>query len=585
MEQVEQLELKKFKQTDKLTKAVLALTKRYEIADKKQISRDKLSMKDRLKDGLKNKLTDTFSLKNVGGILGMGAGTMIGDFLGDRHDKKMQAKKDEANDVLKATDFAKNNAKYNPESIADKTREEGVAHGVKLYEEQKRILLEIQKIEEEIKNAQDTGHGESAKEYHKNTIKELNLQLEIVRGNKRTKETSPTKEAPLSKTTEPTTKVEKETTSETTEKETTDSQLTVEEKIEAGHDTVNELVQIREFLMEQGDVVSATVEKLEADTGKQITLLEKESLVAGIKAGMDEELLKLNEEQLKALRELVASSKVSEEDKLEAKKKEPTAIEKLVEGKPGEKEKKGGILDNVMSVVDMFSKGPAGLLPNILKTAGKAVPALARGAAAVSGSIMAGGSSLVKGGATLANSGVTKLATVGQAAGGASKVGSIAAKGAGALGSIAKKAGPLGAALDVGMGVNDLLDGKAQEEMPSGWDVISPMKWGMYAGDKVNKGVEAATGGNSIGGWLADKLQDDPMAKMPPVVSKVGVTAREEQSRRLEETMRREARMDEQRKAAVESKTAAPTIVTNQTINTTKKSMVMAPPVRNFEPS
>lgn len=63
---------------------------------------------------------------------------------------------------------------------------------------------------------------------------------------------------------------------------------------------------------------------------------------------------------------------------------------------------------------------------------------------------------------------------------------------------IGKLAAPVGAALDVGSGISDLMDGKRQTEMPTGWDMISPMRWGMYAGEKINQGYEAAS--TSLGG-------------------------------------------------------------------------------------
>lgn len=76
-----------------------------------------------------------------------------------------------------------------------------------------------------------------------------------------------------------------------------------------------------------------------------------------------------------------------------------------------------------------------------------------------------------------------------------SKMPSVLKGGASVLG---KLAAPVGAALDVGSGISDLTDGKRQTEMPTGWDMISPMRWGMYAGEKINQGYEAAS--TSLGG-------------------------------------------------------------------------------------
>ena len=98
-------------------------------------------------------------------------------------------------------------------------------------------------------------------------------------------------------------------------------------------------------------------------------------------------------------------------------------------------------------------------------------------------------------------------------AGGASKAGGLMSK----LGSVAKGAG---AALDVGMGVNDLANGKAQESM-SGLDYISPMRWGMFVGDKINKGVEGVLG-DSLGSKIYDCTHGDENAAInaPTIVKK-----------------------------------------------------------------
>ena len=63
---------------------------------------------------------------------------------------------------------------------------------------------------------------------------------------------------------------------------------------------------------------------------------------------------------------------------------------------------------------------------------------------------------------------------------------------------VGKLAAPVAAAIDVGSGVSDLMDGKRQTEMPSGWDMVSPMRWSMYAGEKINQGYEATS--NALGG-------------------------------------------------------------------------------------
>ncbi|UGA37956.1 hypothetical protein JOS77_29155 [Chromobacterium haemolyticum] len=97
------------------------------------------------------------------------------------------------------------------------------------------------------------------------------------------------------------------------------------------------------------------------------------------------------------------------------------------------------------------------------------------------------------------------LASGGAAAGAAGGAG--AAAGAGAAGAAAaksgllKKAGVVGLAVDAVTGVGDLKSGKRQTEM-SGFDYLSPMRWGMYAGEKIN-GILSTETKDVIGGAVA----------------------------------------------------------------------------------
>ena len=99
---------------------------------------------------------------------------------------------------------------------------------------------------------------------------------------------------------------------------------------------------------------------------------------------------------------------------------------------------------------------------------------------------------------------VSKAGGLVSKAGGVTRGLGALAGGVGSLGSAAglagKFAGPAGAALDVGMGVSDLLQGKEQTEMPSGFDMLSPMKWGMYTGRKTSEGlgIEGGKGGSGV---------------------------------------------------------------------------------------
>lgn len=59
--------------------------------------------------------------------------------------------------------------------------------------------------------------------------------------------------------------------------------------------------------------------------------------------------------------------------------------------------------------------------------------------------------------------------------------------------NLAKKAGVVGGALDVVLGISDLIDGKEQTSL-EGWDYISPMRVGMYTGYQINNGIDFLTG-------------------------------------------------------------------------------------------
>lgn len=86
------------------------------------------------------------------------------------------------------------------------------------------------------------------------------------------------------------------------------------------------------------------------------------------------------------------------------------------------------------------------------------------------------------------------------------------------IGTIAKVftkvAAPLAAIADVGFGVKDLIEGKTQEEAPTGWNAASPMHWGMWAGNKLNQGYGAASkffgGSGSLGSDIAGAFSKDP---------------------------------------------------------------------------
>lgn len=151
----------------------------------------------------------------------------------------------------------------------------------------------------------------------------------------------------------------------------------------------------------------------------------------------------------------------------------------------------GKLLSALTTGVSKIMQSAGGILGN----AGGKAATVAAGAGQAAGTTGAAGTAAAAG---------TK------AAGGAAAAGGALSK----LAKVGKIAGAAGSVVDVGMGLNDLMQGKAQEKM-EGWDMLSPMRWGMYAGDKINKGAESLMGGQSIGSKIYDMIHsDDDVKKM-----------------------------------------------------------------------
>jgi hypothetical protein len=131
----------------------------------------------------------------------------------------------------------------------------------------------------------------------------------------------------------------------------------------------------------------------------------------------------------------------------------------------------------------------------VAQTAGTAAPAAATTAGKAAG---------------VAGTAATAATAAPAATNAATKAGGIMSK----LGTVAKGAGIAGAVYDVGSGISDLAQGKKQETM-EGMEMLSPMKWGMFIGDKINKGFEGITG-DSIGGKLYDMMNPDVTKQAPP---------------------------------------------------------------------
>lgn len=153
----------------------------------------------------------------------------------------------------------------------------------------------------------------------------------------------------------------------------------------------------------------------------------------------------------------------------------------------------GAVAAGGLALLSTKFKGATGAISGAISKLGSLVPGAGGAASAVAGAP----------GAAAPVSGVaSKLATVGRMAG-----------------TAARATGVVGAGIDVGIGLNDLINGKAQKELPDGWDKLSPMKWMMYIGDKVNTGISAALGGDSLGSKIYDWTHDAPSSITTPMPS------------------------------------------------------------------
>ncbi len=160
--------------------------------------------------------------------------------------------------------------------------------------------------------------------------------------------------------------------------------------------------------------------------------------------------------------------------------------------------------------IDKLKGGAAGgfdKLKNLI-TGGSKAAASATAAASNAASAAAGAANAAT---TVAGTAAAGTAGAGAAASGTS----LMSKMAGAAKIAGKWAGIAGAVYDAGSGVMDLADGKRQSSMPSGLEMISPMRWGMYAGEKINQGTEWMLG-DSLGSKIYDWTHgDDAIAATP----------------------------------------------------------------------
>ena len=495
---------KQMQQTERLVKAVLELEKRF----KKQEAEEKKTggkftfrgfTKNAIKQGVA-RLRDVVSMKGVAGMMGVQQESFLGSMLEARHQSKLETKEISAQKAKDAQEHAKKWGELTQRGQQMKkngfSQERIIAEGVKDYEKRLKIAERIKEIEEKIADAKKLGNADISAKEKKELEKLQEEQSNLGKAVTRKKKESTQEEPAVKPKRERSTKITKE-----------------------------EAEEIADVLISRGNVSENAITETQKNMGRDLDDKEKEELIKGIKAGMSDEILQLNKEQLKELRELVKNTKESTEDKLEKNRAKQALQQPETNGKgqSEEGEKKKSMMDRLSDAKDKLSD-----VGDLLKRN--------------KGSIMKNGGKLLKG------------------------------------------AGVLAAGVSVASGVSDLLEGKKQEEMPTGLDVVDPMKWGMYGGEKLNKGVEAVTG-KSVGNNVYDGVQS--------VKKFFGFKSDDDKIKEmLKPTEARAKTVDslEQKRKALEAKkeakpAAAPVVTSNNVVNNTTKVNKLSIPVRNIEPS
>lgn len=144
----------------------------------------------------------------------------------------------------------------------------------------------------------------------------------------------------------------------------------------------------------------------------------------------------------------------------------------------------GGLVNSLTKVASAITTGVPIVTSTISKVIGgtsnavsKLIPGVAAAGNAVSASATA--ATVASSAATTTASAISSTATVG------SKIASVMS----GAGKIFGKLGVVGSVFDAGSGISDLLDGKQQTEL-SGFDWLSPMRLGMWVGEKINKNID-----------------------------------------------------------------------------------------------
>lgn len=458
----EKVEIKKFKQTDLLTKAISSLSQRFLKSETKKTDEKNTGFAKTFVKMFKEKSIDTVkqtvNAKNIMNSVGLREDGFVGGILHALNDKRIEKKEEKAAEKETAKKGAQDVLKYTEKGrrlTSETTRHdeqitELTSKGRSATKEEKETLkrLKIEK-EESIKKAQEYG----TKEYNTRTTRSKEIaelekkqdeakklgggadlsteELQKLEKLKLEQNTQfKTVNLPLSKDTPQTTPQYAPTSPMTGANQPVkdlDPQTTFAERIS----------KLRENVLAKSGAIEKATAQTEETLGTQLSPVAKKSLEAGVRSGIDEELLKLNEAQLAALEKLVDNTEETEEEKLEKGKKDGAGNIILPAAK-AEKEKTSlletlfggmkGLMGNMTGLLRGLSGLPGilGGLGKLLLTLGGGGSALVRGAGALA-STVAGGAA--KAATTVAGAAKTALPALAKVAGPAAAVAAAGAAG------------------------------------------------------------------------------------------------------------------------------------------------------------
>lgn len=312
-------------ETEKLTRAVLALEQRFKKAETAKPQGILSQIITGKRQEATAKLSEMFSAKGAAGMIGLNPNSILGRVLEARHEKK-EEKRQEA---TKAREFASGFTKYTEKgrALSAIDQKKALTQGVALYQKNKALTAGIEEIEARKEEAKKLGAGAGITKQEEQKLQELKFQKENLFNEKKKRE--------------------------------------------------------RKYKAPRVPVPEST------PTPEPEPLSMKESFFEGVAEGAAEELLKINQEQLATLKKIEANSIVSEEDRLEAKKQTEAAkpVEARREQKETNKGMLDSLLDlkgMFKNLIPGFSS-LKNILPIVARLATIAGPALAVAGAGAAG--------------------------------------------------------------------------------------------------------------------------------------------------------------------------------------------------------